>query len=62
MHSCDEFQSEVLYMSRVYGFSVGEAPSSAFYMTADGVHVPLHLARVSAWPINRRWPGHQRSI
>ena len=49
-------------MSRVYGFSVGEAPSSAFYMTADGVHVPLHLARVSAWPINRRWPGHQRSI
>ncbi len=49
-------------MSRVYPFSIGEAPSAAFLMTVDGVETPLHIARVSAAPINRRWPGHQRPI
>lgn len=48
--------------SRVYPFTVGEAPSAAFIVTVDGVPTPLHIARVSAAPINRRWPGHQRPI
>ena len=41
--------------SRVYPFTVGEAPSAAFIMTVDGVPTHLHIARVSAAPINRRW-------
>ena len=49
-------------MSKVYQFSVGEAPSAAFIMKVDGVETPLHIARVSAAPINRRWPGHQRPV
>ena len=49
-------------MSKVYQFSVGEAPSAAFIMKVDGVDTPLHIARVSAAPINRRWPGHQRPV
>lgn len=48
--------------SRVYPMSVGEAPSAAFDMTVDGTHVPLYIARVSGYPINRRWPGHQRPL
>ena len=28
----------------------------------NGVKVPLNTARVSAYPFNRRWPGHQRQI
>ena len=28
----------------------------------NGQPVPLHAARVSAFPYNRRWPGHQRSL
>ncbi len=49
-------------MSRVYQFSVGEAPSTLCVLHVDGVEAPLHTARVSAEPINRRWPGHQRSV
>ena len=48
-------------MARVYPFSVSEPKSSAWRVTVDGEYCPLHLARVSAYPINRRWPGHQRS-
>lgn len=36
--------------SRVYPFTVGEAPSAAFIMTVDGVPTPLHIARVPAAP------------
>ena len=49
-------------MARVYSFSIGEPKSSAWRLTVDGECCPLHLARVSSYPINRRWPGHQRSM
>lgn len=49
-------------MSKVYQFSIGEAPSPAFEVFVDGVNAPVHTSRVSAAPINRRWPGHQRSV
>ena len=49
-------------MSRVYPFSVGEAQSAQFVVTVDGEPAPLHIARVSAVPFNRRWPGHQRPV
>ena len=48
-------------MSRIYPFTLGEAQSAAWDVRVDGARCPLHLARVSAYPINRRWPGHQRS-
>jgi len=43
------------------------------YSTPESIHnyysvyvkdtlVPLHEARVSAYPFNRRWPGHQRPV
>ncbi|MBQ6947068.1 MAG: hypothetical protein IJN42_03385, partial [Clostridia bacterium] len=28
----------------------------------NGQTVPVHTARVSAVPMNRRWPGHQREL
>lgn len=49
-------------MSRVYPISIGEPQSSMFRMKVDGEKAPLYLARVSAAPINRRWPGHQRPL
>ncbi|MBQ5972864.1 MAG: hypothetical protein IJL69_01575, partial [Oscillospiraceae bacterium] len=44
---------------RVYPFSEEEA-DVGLTLTVGGCPVPLHAARVSAWPINRRWPGFQR--
>lgn len=32
-----------------------------YHVKVNGVPVSLNTARVSAYPINRRWPGHQRS-
>lgn len=47
---------------KVYAFAEQEPVSEDFTLHANGVSVPLHLARVSACPFNRRWPGHQRPI
>lgn len=47
---------------QLYPFPEGEPVSDLFQMTIDGETIPLHTARVSAFPINRRWPGHQRSL
>ena len=49
-------------MSRVYPISLGETQSAQWRVTVDGVKAPVRMARVSAYPINRRWPGHQRSV
>ena len=32
-----------------------------YEVTVNGTYAPLDVARVSAYPFNRRWPGHQRS-
>ena len=48
-------------MTEIYAFSLAEPKSSAWSISLDGQMCPAHLARVSAFPINRRWPGHQRS-
>jgi len=38
-------------------------PLSALYtVIADGQNVPVRRCRVSAFPINRLWPGHQRTL
>lgn len=46
----------------VYAIPSGEIVSPDFTVTANGQGVPVHEARVSAYPFNRRWPGHQRSM
>lgn len=47
---------------RIYPVPEGELLSADFQMQVNGEHVPLHCTRVSAYPINRRWPGHQRPL
>lgn len=47
---------------RVYNPPTGEALSDLFECAIEGQKIPLHEARVSAYPFNRRWPGHQRSL
>ncbi|MBQ1955366.1 MAG: hypothetical protein II350_06460 [Clostridia bacterium] len=46
---------------RVYKFSPDEPENNELELWADGERVPLYGARVSKYPINRRWPGYQRS-
>ena len=33
-----------------------------YEMYVNGEQAALNTARVSAYPFNRRWPGHQRQI
>ena len=46
---------------RIYKFPSEEQEYTELEMIAEGKHVPLYSARVSKYPINRRWPGYQRS-
>ena len=46
----------------VYAFPDGEKYGSGFLVKLDGKQIDLHTARVSKYPFNRRWPGHQRDI
>lgn len=47
---------------KVYPFANGEEKGDTFSVKLDGGKITLHTARVSAYPFNRRWPGHQRQI
>jgi len=47
---------------RVFEFEQEELNGKAFEVRINGEKVGLHTARVSAHPINRRWPGHQRTV
>lgn len=46
----------------VYPIAEGEEKGRGFSVRLDGEKLDLHKARVSAYPFNRRWPGHQRDI
>ncbi len=46
----------------VYPFPKGEEKGKGFTVKLDGQKIDLHKARVSAYPLNRRWPGHQREL
>lgn len=48
-------------MIHIYDIAPQEGKSEDAELTVDGKACPLHEARVSAVPFNRRWPGHQRS-
>lgn len=45
----------------IYPVPAGEVISHDLAVSADGINVPVHEMYVSAYPFNRRWPGHQRS-
>ncbi len=45
---------------KIYPLPQGEA-AAPISITADGLPLPVSLCYVSAYPYNRRWPGHQRA-
>ena len=48
--------------SHIYPIPQGESLAAGYSVLIDGKPAPLRQMRVSAAPINRRWPGHQREI
>ena len=48
--------------SHIYPIPQGESLAAGYSVLIDGQPAPLRQMRVSAAPINRRWPGHQREI
>lgn len=46
----------------IYSYPLSEPLYSGCEAFLDGEALPLRIARVSAMPFNRRWPGHQRQI
>ena len=47
---------------KIYPVTETETKCDDYIVTVNGLPVPLNVARVSAVPFNRRWPGHQRQI
>lgn len=45
---------------KIYPLPSGEV-AAPITLTADGQPLPVSLCYVSAYPYNRRWPGHQRT-
>lgn len=48
-------------MINIYPVTKTEITCSDYIVKVNGTEVSLDTARVSAAPINRRWPGHQRT-
>ena len=49
-------------MYRIYPVTQTELVCNDYKVKINGESAPLNSARVSAFPLNRRWPGHQRGI
>ena len=47
---------------KVYSVTKTENDCTDYEVYVNGVKAELNTARVSAYPFNRRWPGHQRQI
>ena len=47
---------------KVYPITQTELQHTGYTVKVNGKQVDLNTARVSAFPINRRWPGHQRQL
>lgn len=45
---------------KIYRLPEGE-PAAPISITAEGMPLPVSQCYVSAYPFNRRWPGHQRT-
>ncbi len=46
---------------KIYTLPEGET-AAPIVLTANGQPLPVSLCHVSAYPYNRRWPGHQRTV
>ena len=46
----------------IYDLPKGEPACDLYRVSVDGRDVPVSAARVSAMPVNIRWPGHQREM
>ncbi|MBQ6472685.1 MAG: hypothetical protein IJJ33_11925 [Victivallales bacterium] len=49
-------------MLNIYPSSDPMPLSADYCVKVNGQQVPVHSARVSKFPFNRRWPGHQRQL
>ncbi len=49
-------------MLQLYPVQPTECSYAGYTVRINGNPVPLDTARVSAFPYNRRWPGHQRTL
>ena len=43
-------------------FGEGKARSAAYRVWLNGTEVPVYTCRISAYPFNTWWPGHQRPL
>ena len=43
-------------------FGEGVARSTVYRVWLNGTEVPVYTCRISAYPFNRHWPGHQRPV
>ena len=48
--------------AHIYPVTDGEPRCRDYQVKVNGAEAPLHTARVSAVPFNRRWPGCQREL
>ncbi|MBR7127442.1 MAG: hypothetical protein IKD09_02520 [Lentisphaeria bacterium] len=48
--------------SRIYAVTKTDIDTENYDVKLNGVNLELNTARVSAYPFNRAWPGHQRQI
>ena len=49
-------------MLHIYPTTQTEVLCEHYQVRINGKNAPLQTARVSAYPFNRRWPGHQRDM
>lgn len=47
---------------RIYNVNDSDEKYTAYRVFVNKKEVRLDCARASAFPINRRWPGHQRQL
>ena len=49
-------------MIQIYPVTETEYHTINYFVKINGQQAAVDSARVSAYPFNRRWPGHQRQI
>ena len=48
--------------THIYSVTETDLKNNTYDVKINGTTVKTNAARVSAYPFNRRWPGHQRQI
>ena len=62
LQECKFSVEKEVIMVNIYKVTKNDTICEDYSVKVNGEKVELHTARVSANPINRRWPGHQRGI